>query len=309
MKKEIIVAIDDSGHSRQAVRYASAMSGVIKELSYILFHVQPPISQYVIEEADRDPVAKAKLKKIQRKNTENSEILLNRFKKQMIDAGIKDTRVKTVSRPNLSGVAKDILGYSLVGQIDAAVVGRRGVTKVQEIIMGSVTRQLLEHTELTPVWVVDDEVTSDKILLAVDGSESSLRAVDHLGFMLKDNADAVITILHVKPRFRDFLPIDFESPDTELGELLTRGEKHRIENFYGHALKKFNASGIGKNQLHIKDVECNVNVGKTIVNEIKKGGYGTVVIGRSGTNNSFFFGSVSRHVLEKASRCAIWLVP
>ena len=52
-----------------------------------------------------------------------------------------------------------------------------------------------------------------------------------------------------------------------------------------------------------------VFIGKTIIKEAQKGKFGTVVMGRSGTNNSFFFGSVSRSVLEKGSAFATWLVP
>jgi nucleotide-binding universal stress UspA family protein len=206
-------------------------------------------------------------------------------------------------------IAKDIMAYSFACKLDATVVGRRGVSKVQEMIMGSVTNNLLEHSEVIPVWVVDDEVKSNKVILSVDGSESSFRAVDHVSFMFKDNTDITITLLHVRPRFGDFVDIDFEPRENEIGDLLIEGEKRRIKNFYSHALKQFNEAGIKENQLHIMDVACSVNVGKTIVSEVEKGNYGTVVIGRSGLNKSFFFGSVSRHVLEKASNCAIWLVP
>ena len=56
-------------------------------------------------------------------------------------------------------------------------------------------------------------------------------------------------------------------------------------------------------------MKSTLNIGKTIVDEAEKGDFGTVVIGRKGANNSFFTGSVSRHVLINASNCAVWLVP
>ena len=47
MQKKILVAVDDSTPSRQAVEYAGRMAGIIPELGVTLFHVQPPISQEI----------------------------------------------------------------------------------------------------------------------------------------------------------------------------------------------------------------------------------------------------------------------
>ena len=51
-----------------------------------------------------------------------------------------------------------------------------------------------------------------------------------------------------------------------------------------------------------------MNVGKAIVDEAKKGNYGTVVIGRRGVSKAFFMGSVSRYVLDRTRNRALWLV-
>ncbi len=51
-----------------------------------------------------------------------------------------------------------------------------------------------------------------------------------------------------------------------------------------------------------------MDLGKAILDEAKKGKYGTVVIGRRGVDRAFFMGSVSRHVLDKISERAVWVV-
>ena len=51
MQKKILVAVDDSTPSRQAVEYAGRVGGIIQELGVTLFHVQPPISQFLLDEA------------------------------------------------------------------------------------------------------------------------------------------------------------------------------------------------------------------------------------------------------------------
>ena len=175
--------------------------------------------------------------------------------------------------------------------------------------MGSVSNSVLEHTSTTPVWAVGGEVKSSKIMIAVDGSESALNAVDHVSFMLGENPEVQITLLHITPRLRDYCTIDFEEEGDPMSEIIAQGDKRCIDTFYTHAEQRLKEAGIKRSQLEINQVKSTLNIGKTIVNEAKTGNYGTLVVGRRGVNNSFFMGSVSRYILTNASDFAVWLVP
>ena len=100
----------------------------------------------------------------------------------------------------------------------------------------------------------------------------------------------------------------FEQGDM-IDEVITQGDKRCVDSFYVHAQQRFREAGINENQIEIKQVASTINIGKTIVEEAKKGDFGTLVIGRRGIDNSFFMGSVSRYILYNASDRAIWLVP
>ena len=52
------------------------------------------------------------------------------------------------------------------GLYDAIVVGRRGLSRAQKTFMGSVSAKLTTHSRVIPVWVVDGDVRSMKILVA-----------------------------------------------------------------------------------------------------------------------------------------------
>ena len=146
-------------------------------------------------------------------------------------------------------------------------------------------------------------------MIAVDGSESSLRAVDHASFFLGKNPDIRINLLHIAPRLRDYCSIDFDEEGDPLREVIAQGNQKCIDTFYSQAEQRFKEAGLKENQIEINQVKSTINIGKTIVNETEKGNYGTVIVGRRGANNSFFMGSVSRYVLTNASNCAVWLVP
>ena len=309
VEKKILIAVDESINSRRAIEYTLKMESVIKDIHYILLNIQPKISEFLIEDARMYSKAKAALKDVISKNQENSIKILNDYKALMTKSGIEEGKIETVSQPVVMGVAKGILDFAKQSLCDAIVLGRAGVSRLADSFVGSVSNSVIEHTSVTPVWAIAGESVSSKIMIAVDGSESALNAVDHVGFMIGENPDIEITLLHVTPRLRDYCTIDFEEEGDPFQEIIAQGDKRCVDTFYTHAERRFRESGIKENQIDIRQVKSTINIGKTIVNEAKDGDFGTLVIGRRGVNNSFFMGSVSRHVLTNASDCAVWLVP
>ena len=310
MKKKLLVAVDDSIHSKNAIRYACHMFKTVKDLNFTLFHVQPMISQYLIEEAERDSASKSALKEMIDKNTQAGQKLLEKCKGQMINSGVDERYIEVITLPRMMGLAKDILKYSYSDIFDAIIIGRRGLSGLQETIMGSVSSNVIEHSEKTPVWLVDGEVESSKIMFAVDGSENSLKAVDHIAFMMGNHPDIRILFFHVQPKISDFCPVDFESTTGDrIEEIILRSDKKCVDQFFAHAMKKLKSAGFEDNQIDVKVSEAVFNPGKAIMNEAHKGNYGTIVMGRRGINKTFFMGSVSRYVINQISNQALWIVP
>ncbi len=308
MVKKILLAVDDSIHSGHAVRYAVRMSSVVKNVTWTLFHVQPTISQFLLDEAKTDFKARAELQRVIRKNADHARSILKKYKARMLGMGIAEERIDAATQPKLIGLVKDILERGQKGLYDAIVVGRRGLSRVQKVFMGSVTAKLIEHSTVIPVWVVDGDVTSTRFIVAVDGSVSSLGAVDHLCFMVGENPKIKVTLFHVVPRLRDYCKIDFDEKKADIEQVIAQGDKRSIDHFYVHAQERFREAGIQEKQIDIKVTSRTVNVGKAIVDEAKKGNYGTVVIGRRGASKAFFMGSVSRYVIDRTRNRALWLV-
>jgi nucleotide-binding universal stress UspA family protein len=309
MKKKILVAVDGSIYSRKAIEYTVKMESVIKDLNYTLLNIHPKISEFILEDAMAGDKARSLLKEVTTRNYENSIRILNNAKSIMMKLGVDENQIETVSRPVVRGTAKAILDYGRKSLCDAIVAGRRGISRLAEVFMGSVTNSVLEHTSVTPVWAVSGDVKSLKIMVAVDGSESALRSMDHVIFMVGENPDIRITLLHVIPRFRDYCEIEFDDKEDLLEEVITQGDKRCIDEFYAHAQQKVKEAGLKKSQIDIKQVTSTIGIGKSIVDEVKKGNFGTVVVGRRGADDSLFLGGVSRFVLANIANRAVWLVP
>ncbi len=309
MEKKVLVAVDDSIHSKKALEYAAASSLNIKDLHYILINIQPKLSDFLLDESRTDPKARAALDRLIKRNQDTSAKLLEDRKTLMIRKGIAEDYIETVSQPAVMGTAKDILNYAEHRICDAIITGRRGVSRLEEMFTGSVTNALIEHAVIIPIWAIGGNVKSAKMMVAIDGSESALNAVDHVSFMISGNPDVHVTLLHVTPKLRDYCTIEFDDKGDAIEDVIVEGDKRCVSDFYIHASNKFEQAGIDKSQIEIKEVESTLNIGRAIVNQAKKGKYGVVVVGRRGMNKTFFMGSVSNYVINNTPNCAVWLVP
>jgi nucleotide-binding universal stress UspA family protein len=310
MEKKVLIAVDDSRNSENAIRYASGLHETIPDLKYTLFHVQPTISQYLLDEAKTKPGAYAELQKLMRKSHTAAQDLLEKHKGRMVSRGVAEANIEPITLPRKLGVAKDILEYSTAKLFDAILVGRRGISGVAEVFMGSVSANVVDNSPLIPVWLVDEQGPAKSIMVAVDGSESSLSAVDHMAFMFGGNTDVTLTFFHVAPKLANFCPIDFDDTDSaQLESVIKQADEACIDRFFAHARKKLTEAGIGDNQIEINVKEGGFKMAKAILEAYRQGNYGTLIIGRRGMDKKFFTGSVSRYLINQFGKGALWVVP
>ena len=310
MEKKILVAVDDSLQATEAVDYVALISRVVAPARFALFHVQPALSQYLTEEARRKEKARRALEKTMAANDAKAREILDNAAQRMVRKGVDPDDIEKVTMPMNIGVANDILAAGNANHYDAIVVARRGVSSVQKWFMGSVTANLVEHSDPIPVWVVDGTVTSDKILLAVDGSSSALRALDHATFMFAGRSAADLKVLHVRPRFQDYCGIELNSEAAQDVEtVLNREDQHCMTGFREKALAVMNKNGFPEDRLRWETIDGKLSVAHAIINYAAQKAYGTVVMGRHGRSKSKFTGSVSRRLLHKAEEAALWVVP
>lgn len=310
MVKKIMIAVDDSLHSKNAVRYVSRLSVRLGKIDYVLFNAQPMVSQFLVDEAKKNVDSQKELRAVTERNAATAQRLLDNYRLLMVQEGADETRIQTVTQARKLDIAKDIIEYAQAGRFDALVIGRRGISSLQELFMGSVSSNIAQNSNLIPVWIIGGDVVPAKFLVAVDGSEYSLRAIDHLAFALSNAVDISLTFLHVRPKLKDYCEVDFEATQAEaLEDLIRKGDKACIDNFYSAALKKLREFEIGEDRIQTKTVAGLANIGAAILKEVHSGNYETVVMGRSGVNKSFFTGSVTNTVLNKISKGAVWLVP
>lgn len=150
--------------------------------------------------------------------------LLTRLKSEMTEAGFPKDCIRLLTRPRELGLAQDVIEYAQKKMMDAIVVGRRGVSGIQKFFDTSVSEAILERSQVIPVWMVNKDAgqnSAEKILVAIDGSEDALRAVDHVGFMISENKDVHVTLIHVTNTAHNYCEINLED-DPEFVQIIEK---------------------------------------------------------------------------------------
>ena len=156
-----------------------------------------------------------------------------------------------------------------------------------------------------------------KILVSVDGSEGSLRAVQFVGDFFSGSSDLEITLFHVLPK----LPAEL----WEEGHILSGQEKDRrktainhwqdkqtlkIEKIMKKAVTTLTERGIEQQHIETKFVPEFTDVAETILDEARNGGYQVLILGRRGLSNvsRFLMGSVTNKVIHHGTGLAVCIV-
>ncbi len=308
MQKKILVAVGDCVYSQHAVRYIAKLSSAATDLTYTLFNVQPAVPELLVEAAKSDPKAKGEIAELVRVYREPAGKSVQNFKEIMMQEGIPERRIEAVIEPLQVGAAKDILNWADKHGHDAIIIARRGLTPSWDFSIGTTPAKVVDYGLEIPVWVVAGESTSMKTMLAVDGSENSLRAVDHLIHIAGGNIDISITLFHVIPYLRHYYSVDVEKSRGYLQLVMNREDKRRMEGFYEKAYERFKIAGLRSSQINTTTCRRSNDISTAIYGEAKAGQHGTVVVGRRGERGAFFSGQIARrlvHTLEDQTLCIV----
>jgi len=160
-----------------------------------------------------------------------------------------------------------------------------------------------------------------KILVAVDGSNASERALEYAAKMVRDLSDSQLTLFHVGEPLRvaavdhDRLPGDTEIDKThevhseEIDTYETKEVQHDAEMFR-YLKHRAQQLGLSPEQVDTKCADFVENIPEEIITEAEKGDYEAICLGRQGRTSvkEFFLGSVSERVVRHAKGCAVWVV-
>ncbi|MGW8209525.1 MAG: universal stress protein, partial [Syntrophobacteria bacterium] len=287
-KRRLLIALDGSEQSFEAVRYASQVLPPGK-MKVVLFHVQSKIPESFWD-IEKDPSFRHRLAPVAAwamQQEKAMEEFMERSRQLFVDQGVPREAVDVKIKDREVGIARDI-AREAQKDYDAVVMGRWGMSKIKDLVWGSIANKVVGHLVQSPLWVVGGSPQPGKYLVAMDGSDEAMRAVDYAGTMLA-GSDCTVTLFHVL-RGLEFLSLGFEgafvpSPEVLGGEEIKaefQRAEEAIKTVCNQAIDRLEQAGLKGDQINTKIVSGAASRAKAIVEEAKNEGYGTIVVGRRG---------------------------
>jgi len=283
----------------------------------VLFHVQSKIPESFWD-IEKDPSFRHRLAPVAAwamQQEKAMEEFMERSRQLFVDQGVPREAVDVKIKDREVGIARDI-AREAQKDYDAVVMGRWGMSKIKDLVWGSIANKVVGHLVQSPLWVVGGSPQPGKYLVAMDGSDEAMRAVDYAGTMLA-GSDCTVTLFHVL-RGLEFLSLGFEgafvpSPEVLGGEEIKaefQRAEEAIKTVCNQAIDRLEQAGLKGDQINTKIVSGAASRAKAIVEEAKNEGYGTIVVGRRGLSRveEFFMGRVSSKVIQLAKEMAVWVV-
>lgn len=293
MKKHLLVTISNDADILCGVRFVCSFFNRTSAHQVTLLHIcmrdgqgmDRTVSQMWDKPSDG---SQGQLSVQARKSINKARELLSQHK-------MSSDQVITKTCTERYGKVKDILLEGAKGSYDAIVLGRRASYSLQWMFErpADETAQAIIRDSgcTTPLWICPEPMPDRKnILLCLDGSENSRRAVDHVGFILGNQNHQQITLFHVET-----------SRSATSNEIFADAETI----LHGH--------GVGSQWIN-RHATGGLTVAGTILNEIDKGGYAAVAVGLHGEKLGLakslkLAGSTTTKLISKIEKASLWCCP
>ena len=306
-QKKLLILVDGSERSMQTVQYVG-QTKPFKEFKLVLFHIFSgvPDCYWDMERTDINREAMSQLLAWENQQKKEMEGFMQKALAVLLKAGFDKDTVETVIRKREVGIARDILKEVGQGQYTAVILRRRGVGAIEGLIVGSVANKLFSQLKSCPMMIAGQLPTNQKVMIAIDGSPSSMKAVDFVAEHLGGHHYSV-GLVHVLRGYGGLAP---EEPDFMMPGEYVALEHNAMMQIFSDTREKLIKAGFEDSRIEERIVTGAYSRALAIVREAEAGGYGTIVAGRRGLTRvqEFFMGSVSSKIIQVGQKLTVWLI-
>ncbi|RUM43451.1 MAG: universal stress protein [Desulfocapsa sp.] len=307
MKKEIVAAIDGSLYSDHALAYITALFAKDET-----FHIH--LSSWITVSASVMPsIADDNNSLIPSGDQNKKEVAAKRYlkkaKEKLLKSGIAEERIQTSVVSSGYNVAATIQQHVTEKLPDSLIIGRRGFRGITRMLMGSVSAEIFRRCHSTPLWIIDGKIKHKDFFVPVDGTLTSLLAVDHLSHILSNRNDIRICLFHHTSLFDKKPVCDPEQFskywDRKWCQEHLTGDKCLFEGPKQILLE----AGIPEDKIVILPLRTGLEKAHGIIREARKQKCGTIVMGRRSAGMAKgLFGGVSDRTIEHVENLALWVI-
>ncbi len=283
MERHLLVTLSEKQDGLFGVRFVGNFFTNREGMKVTLLYIMPRAPGTWESDQDSEHQArKSEAKGHQALETAKQVLLKNGFDPERVITKLKGRRISKVM---------EIIQEGAEGLYDAVVLGRRGLSWLEQAFDESVTRGLLEKTCDFPIWVCrKPDLERKNVLACVDGSDASARMVDHLGHIFNQEKNQAVTLLAVAKK----------------GNIGDKG----ADAILSESKEALISRAFPPDRIKLKTIEEGA-VSKAILKEANERRFAAVAVGRTGTGKGLlqkvFVGSVSHTLFQELRGAALWL--
>ena len=309
-KKKFLLAADGSTESQNIVDYATK-SLPPAESVVVLYHVfnRIPENYWDFGLGPESDVWMKKLKEQEQEHEKSIKNFMEGAKAKLIDAGFREQNITVEVQDRQVGIARDIAAEARKGY-HGLVMGRTGLGQMKGLTVGSVATKILGMLPTIPICIVAGEPAEKNIIIAMDGSEGSMRALKYVADLGNGAKDVVL--------FHAMRRIGYHDPATgtmaaleEIQKAVWEDAQKLIEPTMEEARNILAKAGLAADKVKAKVVTGVKSRAGALVEEARNSACGTIVVGRTGISQveDFNIGRVATKVVYGADNMAVWIIP
>lgn len=308
---KILVAVDQSRQAKNAIQYVASLP-LAGRAVVTLFHVRRDLPA-VLKNIGMTPgldrqFEPERMDSWMKQETESIDKFMNASRQILLKAGYPEKDVEIKVRELKVGFARDIMAEAGKGYA-AVALGRSGMSKLKDVVMGSIASKLVAQLGKLPVWVIGGKPQGGKIMVALDNSEGSMRAVDHVAQIIGPGPQEVL-LFHVIRSLEYGGQFAQGYISDELEQRLSQEGRKDMEPVFSRAAKRLTDAGLPSTSIKTLLVTGVPSRAGAISDHAKEQGYDTIVVGRRGISKveAFLIGRVGNKVVSFAKKHAVWVV-
>lgn len=307
-KQKILVAMDASAHSLEAVQYVGDFFSP-QHTEIELFHVDTHIPESFWD-MNLGPGFQQRITSVKSWTLEHEKVMKNQMETArviLIELGFPYKSITLKYHDAVKGVARDIIEETK-NDFHAVVVGRTGISRIKDFIIGSIPTKLVGKILGMPLIIVGACTIPKKVMLAFDGSESAQRAVDCLCQMMKKEA-SIVKICYVIRTISDIYKATTHDMQVVEDEMFKQ-TRSIMEPMIEEAVERLVSADFKRENISHEIKQNEYSRAMAVVEDAEKNGFGTIVVGRRGLSRveEFFIGRVSKKILQLAANSTVWIV-
>jgi nucleotide-binding universal stress UspA family protein len=305
-ERNLLVALDGSERAVDTVRYLVEMPS-FRRMHIHLFSVFAGVPEPYWD-LEKEPSAisnTAMLRAWESQHRKRLEEHLQTCRDILTAHDVRPENIHVRIQNRKKGVARDIMAEAGKGY-SALMLRRRGMTKLQKLVMGSTALKLLHGVTNTPLLFAGRRPNNPRVLIAYDGSKNGSRAVDFACAMLTPGYHSVTLASILRPLVPDELRELNVSGHTP-GRVEGSDSLHRRIN---EAAAQFHGHGFSKSAVRVHVLEEKHSRAGRLLALAEEEGIGTIIAGRRGHSEveNFSIGRVSSKIIQLGATYAVWLV-